>query len=113
MACRRFKGTLSYDKVAELIALMKLSKIIKTKKDNEWTLFKYDSDTGRGERYSALIQNIEVLHDNIEDGDGDDENVLTLSHFPKSSEEFEELLPNHEWCATHTHIIFNNIKRYV
>lgn len=115
MACRRFKGTHSYDKVAELIAEihsefdLKLSKIIKTITDNgsnmvkAFKIYGQDSDTGISE--GALIQNIDIMHDNIDDGD--DDNVLTLRQFPESSEEFEELqLPNHERCATHTlHLI--------
>lgn len=117
LACRRFKGTHSYDKVAELIVEihsefdLKLIKIVKTITDNgsnmvkAFKIYGQDSDTGTSERDSALIQNIEVVHNNIDDDD--DDNVLTLIQFPESSEEFEELqLPNHERCATHTlHLI--------
>ncbi|GBP35517.1 hypothetical protein EVAR_20027_1 [Eumeta japonica] len=68
-------------------------------------IYGQDSDTGISE--GTLIQNIDVMHDNIDDDDEDDDNVLTLRQFPESFEGFEKLqLPNHERCATHTlHLI--------
>lgn len=117
LACRRFKGTHSYDKVAELIAEihsefdLKLSKIIKTITDNGSNMVKafriYGQDSDTGISKGTLMQNIDVMHDNIDDGDDDDDNVLTLRQFSESFEEFDELqLPNHERCATHTlHLI--------
>lgn len=63
-----------------------------------FNIYGQDSGTELSER------EIEVMHDN---GDDDDDNVLTLTQFPESSDEFEEVqLPNHERCATHTlHLI--------
>lgn len=68
-------------------------------------IYGQDSDTGISK--GTLMQNIDVMHDNIDNGDDDDDNVLTLRQFSESFEEFDELqLPNHERCATHTlHLI--------
>ncbi|KAL3287895.1 hypothetical protein HHI36_002351 [Cryptolaemus montrouzieri] len=92
---------------------MKLSKIIKTITDNgsnmvkAFRIHRQGSDTVINEE--TLIQNIDVMHDNIDHGDHD---ALTLSQFLESFEEFEELqLPNHERCATHTlHLIASQDK---
>ncbi|KAL3288544.1 hypothetical protein HHI36_002983 [Cryptolaemus montrouzieri] len=59
-------------------------------------IYGQDSDTGISE--GTLIQNIDVIHDDLDDGDDDE--VLTLRQFPESFEEFEELqLPNHGSCS--------------
>lgn len=74
------------------------------------TVYRKCSDTGTSERISAHIQNIEVVHTNIDDDNNDDDNMLT--QFPEPSEEFDEFqLPNHERCATRT-LHLNSFKRY-
>lgn len=41
------------------------------------TVYRKCSDTGTSERISAHIQNIEVVHTNIDDDNNDDDNMLT------------------------------------
>lgn len=126
LACRRFKGSHTFDKVAELIIDihteydLKLAKITKTVTDNGSNMVKAFKVFGRPdlptEAGAEIIPNTENLHifdenddnhDINDDHDDGDDDVLVLKEFPESQEN-EELyqLPNHERCATHTlHLI--------
>ncbi|XP_043865298.1 uncharacterized protein LOC26527238 [Drosophila mojavensis] len=111
LACRRFKGTHSYDKVAELIVEihsefdLSPNKTFKTATDNGSNMVKAFASFGQHEDAVENPDSIKLPQDIKEDNDHDDE--LQLIQFPESSEEFEQWqLPNHERSA------FNSITRY-
>lgn len=122
IACRRFKGSHTYDKVAEMIADihadhdLKLSKIVKTVTDNGSNMVKAFDVFGKtdlepienNEHVSHIDEDIEET--TLAEGDEDDDSLLLLQAFPDASSsldlESDYLLPVHERCATHTlHLI--------
>lgn len=119
IACRRFKGAHTYEKVAEMIAdihsdyNLKLSKIVKTVTDNGSNMVKAfevfgksDSEVVENEHVSQTFEDLEKT--SLDEGSEDDESLLVLQAFPETSSDLEGdcLLPGHERCATHTlHLI--------
>lgn len=124
LACRRFKGSHTFYKVAELIIDihseydLRLAKITKTVTDNGSNMVKafkvygkpdLETDTSDGNlpnnENTEMNENEDNHNDN--DDDYDEDGVLLLKEFP-GSDEFDDMyqLPNHEKCATHTlHLI--------
>ncbi|XP_057665903.1 uncharacterized protein LOC130899740 [Diorhabda carinulata] len=128
LACRRFKGTHTFDKVAELIIdihteyHLRVPKITKTVTDNGSNMLKAFKIYGKSELgmdatdgiffSSSDIENISVNkndddHNNNNEHDDDDDETFLLKEFPESQKPEETYqLPNHERCTTHTlHLI--------
>ncbi|CAH0405656.1 unnamed protein product [Chilo suppressalis] len=126
LACRRFKGTHSFDKIAELIIEiheeydLTLSKITKTVTDNGSNMVKafkifgkldLETDTCSGPLMNVDLENLEVNlnenpYNNNQQDDDDNDYILALNEFPEPQENDLYQLPNHERCATHTlHLI--------
>lgn len=119
IACRRFKGAHTYDKVAEIISEvhsefdLKLCKITKTITDNGSNMVKAFKMFGRSESIVDCQQSNEydiVPYDNKdnENDEIDGDNDLLPQAFPEAIKDFvsDYELPNHERCATHTlHLI--------
>lgn len=122
IACRRFKGAHTYDKVAEMIADihsdhdLKLTKIVKTVTDNGSNMVKAfdvfgksDSETVENEHVSRAYEE-DLEETSLDEGNEDDDSLLVLQAFPDASSssdlESDCLLPVHERCATRTlHLI--------
>ncbi|XP_045505044.1 uncharacterized protein LOC123701611 [Colias croceus] len=96
IACRRFKGAHTYDKVAEIIAdihsdyNLKLSKIVKTVTDNGSNMVKAFEVFGKSD--SEAVENEHVSHafgdvekSSIDEGSEDDDSLLVLQAFPDAS----------------------------
>ncbi|GBP20690.1 hypothetical protein EVAR_16563_1 [Eumeta japonica] len=119
IACRRFKGAHTYDKVDEMIAdvhsnyNLKLSKMVKTVTDNGSNMVKAFDVFGKSD--SEVVENERVSHafgdlekSSLDEGSEDDDSLLVLQAFPDALLDLEGdcLLPGHERCATHTlHLI--------
>lgn len=126
LACRRFKGSHTFDKIAELIIEiheeydLRLSQITKTVTDNGSNMVKafkifgkpdLETDTSGGSLLNVDLENFEVninenLDNNNQQDDDDNDDMLALHEFPEPQENDLYQLPNHERCATHTlHLI--------
>lgn len=126
LACRRFKGSHTFDKIAELIIEiheqydLRLSKITKTVTDNGSNMVKafkifgkpdLETFTSGGPLLNVDLENFEVnitenLDNNNQQDDDDNDDILALHEFPEPQENDLYQLPNHERCATHTlHLI--------
>lgn len=122
IACRRFKGSHTYDKIAEIINEvhsefnLNLYKITKTITDNGSNMVKAFKMFGRSESIVTLsdcsqnnnYNTINYKDEDNEDDEIDEDNDLFSQAFPEpikdSISDYE--LPNHERCATHTlHLI--------
>lgn len=123
IACRRFKGSHIYDKLAEIISEihsefdLKLYKIVKTITDNGLNMIKAFKMFGKSESIILLSEQGQQSdnynttsydNDDNKENEIDEDNDLLPQAFPESVEknigDYE--LPNYERCATHTlHLI--------
>lgn len=103
VACRRFSGVHSYDKIAEMLEginqEMGLSyrKIVATVSDNGSNFVKCFKEFG-------IKINLPDQENEEDDGhaDADDEEDIGIVQFPDTPEEPSFKLPNHIRCASHT-----------
>ncbi|GBP11420.1 hypothetical protein EVAR_92926_1 [Eumeta japonica] len=121
LACRRFKGSHIFNKIAELILqtheeydlrLFKITKTVTDKGSNMVKAFKIfgkpdlETDTSGGPLLNEL-ENFEVkindenLDNNNQRDDDDNDDILALNEFPISQGNDLYQLPNHEMCNPH------------
>lgn len=97
LACRRFRGSHTYDKIAELIhevhSEFKLGpkKVLKTTTDNASNMVK---------AFTVFSQPQDLSTPN--DLDDDDEDELVITGILEDDSNSEGLLPEHQRCASHT-----------
>jgi hypothetical protein len=108
IACRRFSGTHSYDRIAEVLETIhsdlgiSYRKIVATVTDNASNFVKCFKEFGfTCPDLDGEDQQPDQTQEESEDMDADEEEV-SLIEFPDSPDEHTTKLPNHLRCASHT-----------